>query len=157
MCNHLFEGECWECPAGTTCPSMGMNETLPCPAGFYCTNGTYNDGTPCPVGKYSQLSQMSITNCGMLFVTSEAQERGQVIFIPFVTSCLGLTNQNPKHMTRQKVYLRFYSVLLHPKYCNLSNLKSEVNFLLWEITFVYKITPNVRMFPPEKCVCLQWC
>ena len=42
---------CDVCPEGQTCPSQGMNASLPCPAGYYCESGTDNDGTPCPLGK----------------------------------------------------------------------------------------------------------
>lgn len=41
---------CLECEPGTSCPDLGMNQTLPCPAGFYCLNGTVDDGEPCPTG-----------------------------------------------------------------------------------------------------------
>lgn len=46
----LLTGVCLTCPAGRTCPSQGMNDTLPCPAGYYCTNGTSGNGAPCPIG-----------------------------------------------------------------------------------------------------------
>jgi hypothetical protein len=52
-----FSGECLVCLEGTTCPTMGMNATLPCPSGHYCLNGTYNDGVPCPIGQYNIFSQ----------------------------------------------------------------------------------------------------
>jgi hypothetical protein len=45
------------CLEGTTCPTMGMNATLPCPSGHYCLNGTYNDGVPCPIGQYNIFSE----------------------------------------------------------------------------------------------------
>lgn len=46
----LLTGACLDCLEGTTCPTMGMNATLPCPSGHYCLNGTYNDGIPCSIG-----------------------------------------------------------------------------------------------------------
>lgn len=50
------KGQCLDCPAGTTCPNSGMNDTLPCPAGHYCLNGTSNDGINCPIGKYCNFN-----------------------------------------------------------------------------------------------------
>ena len=47
----LTTAECTECPAGTSCPDLAMNTTLPCPAGYYCLNGTTDDGEPCPIGQ----------------------------------------------------------------------------------------------------------
>lgn len=45
------QGECVVCEAGTSCPDLAMNQTLPCPAGYYCLNGTVDNGEPCPTGK----------------------------------------------------------------------------------------------------------
>ncbi|XP_052778533.1 multiple epidermal growth factor-like domains protein 6 [Mya arenaria] len=45
------QDSCDICPAGRSCPDLGMNYTLPCPAGYYCLSGTQNDGEPCPIGR----------------------------------------------------------------------------------------------------------
>ncbi len=51
------QSSCWDCPAGSYCPEMGMSSLtgFACPKGSYCPAGVQVE-IPCPVGTFSNTT-----------------------------------------------------------------------------------------------------